>query len=213
MVTPIDVYNAIIDYCAASQTSICDVRTQCVMYTTCSQHSVTSVIDFDNVAIAYGKVVAGGRPASVDAIAVDCKNSLLMFVEKKIWYQFFEHLTAKQKADPTSAAIDKLSKYQLQDKYEGTCEICKYVTKDNDLFTYLPHMFVFVTELSENNPDPTAGFATNLGQLAESGTRIKDNVRQALIKGMKEHVKSVKCAHHRYMYCKDFDSFIANPTI
>lgn len=213
MMTPIDVYNAIIAYGAASQTSICDVRTQCVMYTTCSQHSVTSVIDFDNVAITYGKVVAGGRPASVDAIAVDSRNSILMFVEKKTWYQFFEHLTIKQKVKPAEAAIDKLSDYKLQNKYEGTCEICKFVTRDNDLFSYLPHMFVFLTELSENHPDPTAGFATNLGQLAASSTQIKEEVRQVVIKGMKEHVKSVKCAKHRYVYCKDFDSFIANPVI
>lgn len=213
MMTPIDVYNVISAYGVASQTSICDVRTQCVMYKMCSQHSVTSVIDFDNVAITYGKVVAGGRPASVDAIAVDRKNSLLMFVEKKTWYQFFEHLTIKQKAKPAEAAMDKLSDYDLQKKYEGTCEICKFVTNDKDLFSYLPHMFVFLTELSEIHPDPTAGFATNLGQLAESGTRIKDSVRQTVIKGMKEHVKSVKCANHRYVYCKDFDSFIANPII
>lgn len=213
MMTPIDVYNAIITYGAASETSICDVRTQCIMYTTCSRHSVTSVIDFDNVAIAYGQAKGINTPSSVDAITIDDSNSILILVEKKTWYQFFEHLTNKQKIKPAEAAMDKLSDYDLQKKYEGTCEICKFVTNDKDLFPYLPHMFVFLTELSENNPDPTAGFATNLGQLAVSSTPIKEEVRQVVVKGMKEHVKSVKCANHRYLYCKDFDTFIANPII
>jgi len=209
--SPIDVYNSIVAYKPAALVSICDVRTCCVMYSGCQSHSTSKVIDFDDVAIAYGHGLGVSRPSSVDAIAVDKHNSYLILIEKKTWYQFFQHLNSKQKKDPLSASLAKLDDYDLQKKYEGTCLICEHITSDKSLFTYIPHFFVFLTELSTSIPDPTAGFATMLGSLATSSSWLTIDIKKKIVAGMESKLSEIKCANHRYLSCNDFDTFISNP--
>jgi len=206
----IDTYNAIASYAGVSVSTICDVRARCLQYDRCSNKSKSDILDFDGAAHTYQQELSIKTPQSVDAIAVDSTGKLLILIEKKTWENFLLHLKDEDKANPTGAAIEKIGKYDLKGKYESTQRICEHITCENDLFLRLPHVFVFLTELTD--VDPTAGFATMLTTLAQTSSSVDYTIQQSIVAGMKSHLSTVSCSKSRYLNCMELDSFINNPS-
>lgn len=210
MMTPQDTYQCIAAYPGVTESCICDVRARCLQYKGCPNKSASILLDFDGAAHTYQTEKNEPQtPQSVDAIAVDHAQQLLILIEKKTWGQFLYYLPATEKADPAGAALSKLSTYDLKGKYESTRKICEHITKEKDLFLYLPHVFVFLTELSDK--DPMAGFASMLTSLAYTSSTVDYTIQQPIVKGMKTHLSTVPCSKSRYLNCMELDSFIRHP--
>lgn len=207
---PQQVYNCVKQYKGISTSTICKVKTQCLRFNTCNNKSNSSVLDFDNAAKTY-QTEKGlkNTPQSVDALTIDKKGTLLVLIEKKTWEFFFtkpqKNVNEELKKD---AALEKVKKYDLQGKYQSTIDICEHITKANGLFDSLPHVFVFLTEMSDT--DPTDGFATMMGDLASTSSIIDYETEKKLVGAMKTHLQSVKCQKSRYVYCEDLDKFLAD---
>lgn len=210
MMTPIDVYNAVAGYNGVFISTICDVKAQCEQYTACASKSTSSILDFDKAAETY-KAEKGlsNTPPTVDAIAIDSSNSLLILIEKKTWGAFFTRPQKGVAGSLESAALAKIPSYNLQGKYQSTRDICEHITNNSNLFDALPHVFVFLTELSAE--DPTAGFATMLGDLASTSSIVDYQTQKLLVGAMTSHLTTVSCSNSRYLYCQDLDEFIKDP--
>lgn len=210
--TPIEVYQSVERYGGAFSTTVCDIKAKCAQFSACAQKSSSCVLDFDGAAQTYRKEKKLQKtPPSVDAIAVDKDQSLLILIEKKTWSHFFSKPQKGASADLTSEAIAKVATYDLQGKYSSTREICEYISKVSDLFISLPHVFVFLTELSDLDSDPTGGFATMLGDLAISSSIIDYEIQSKVAGAMKNHLKTVSCKRNRYLSCNQLDAFIDDP--
>lgn len=210
MMTPIDVYNAVAGYNGVFISTICDVKAQCVQYASCSSKSTSSILDFDKTAETY-KTEKGllNTPPTVDAIAIDSSNSLLILIEKKTWGAFFIRPQKGVVGNLQSAALAKIPSYNLQGKYQSTRDICEHITNVPDLFDSLPHVFVFLTELSDE--DPTGGFATMMGNLASTSSIVDYQTQKILVGAMTSHLATVSCSNSRYLYCQELDDFIKDP--
>lgn len=209
--TPRSVYDTISKYQGIKVVTICDVKAKCKQYHTCSNRSKSHVLDFDEAAHVYQKQKALPKtPKSVDAIAINTAEDLLILIEKKTWEYFLERLPSMDKIEQEEAALDKLSSYDLQEKYRSTREICEYITNEAGLFQSLPHVFVFLSELSDN--DPMAGFVSMLSILAHTSSNIDYEIQYAIVNGMKQKLESVACQRSRYLNCMELDLFIDNPS-
>lgn len=210
MMNALDTYKAIATYEGVRISNICDIKAKCLQYDNCSNKSKSEILDFDGAAHTYEKELGTQTPQSVDAIAVDRAGELLILIEKKTWGNFLLHLNDKDKASPIEAALVKVGKYDLKEKYESTRRICEYITSENDLFLSLPHVFVFLTEIEDI--DPTAGFATMLASLAHTSSTVDYTIQQPIVAGMKHHLSTVPCKKSRYLNCMELDGFINNPS-
>lgn len=211
--TPFEVYQSVEGYGKVFSTTICDIKAKCAQFSTCVQKSSSSVLDFDGAAQTYrDEMKLNTTPPSVDAIAVDKDHTLLILIEKKTWSHFFLMPQKGVSGDLKSAAIAKVSTYDLQGKYSSTRAICEHVSKESDLFNTLPHVFVFLTELSDKEPDPTGGFATMLGGLAISSSIIDYEIQSDVVGAMKEHLKTVSCKNSRHLSCNELDAYIEDPS-
>lgn len=209
--TPLEVYNAISKYLGVSISNICDVRTQCLQYTTCSNKSTTPVLDFDKAAHTYQKAEGiKNTPQAVDAIAIDRLQTLLVLIEKKTWGQFFEYLPTSEKKNPLDAALEKVATYDLKGKYESTRSICEQITSNPYLFNELPHVFVFLTEFSDT--DPMGGFPGMMSELAFTSSSVDYKIQRPVVDEMRKHLTTVPCMNSRYLNCMELDAFIADPS-
>ena len=211
--TPIDVYQSVERYGQVFSTTICDIKAQCAQFGTCAQKSKSSVLDFDGAAQTYqNELSLKDTPKSVDAIAIDKNQSLLLLIEKKTWSHFFTMPQKNITGNLGAAAVSKVSSYDLQGKYSATREICEHITNEQDLFIMLPHVFVFLTELADVDSDPTGGFATMIGRLAISSSIIDYEIQRNVVGAMKSHLKTVSCKNSRYLSCNELDDFIDDPS-
>lgn len=211
--TPLEVYQSVEKYGKVFSTTICDIKTKCAKYSTCMQKSSSSVLDFDGAAQTYrNEKKLSMTPPSVDAIAVDKGHSLFILIEKKTWSHFFTKPQKGVTGDLMSAAIAKVSSYDLQGKYSSTRDICEHIAKEPDLFISLPHVFVFLTEFSDKSLDPTGGFATMLGNLSISSSDNDYEIPKKVVGAMKAHLKTVSCKKSRYLSCIELDAFIDDPS-
>lgn len=209
MMNALDTYRMIASYPGVSVTTICEVRARCLQYGICSNKSKSEILDFDGAAHTYQQEINIKTPQSVDAIAIDATGEILILIEKKTWENFLIHLKDEDKENPTDAALLKVREYDLKGKYESTRKICEHITKESDLFLSLPHVFVFLTELSDT--DPTAGFVTMLTSLAQTSSTIDYAIQHSIVDGMKSHLTTVPCRKSRYLNCMELDRFISNP--
>lgn len=187
------------------QTTICDIKAKCLLFPTCLDKSQIQVIDFDPIAKSYGdNIVKQDTPKSVDAITLNKVQNLLILIEKKTWYRFYQYTgTDKSYID------DKIREYQreLQEKYEATNTICSHFASMENVLKVVPHVYVFLTEIGEI--DSTEGFATMLGDLALASTfSVSYETVNYTVNSMQ--MVAEKVSNCRYVYCKDFDKFVGN---
>lgn len=209
MMTPREVYNAVASHPSAKISTICDVKAFCMGYITCSKKSNHKIVDFDDLAKDYGSINKCDTPSSVDALALVLDESQLVLIEKKTWEQWFAHLTDYEKKDSNSAINKKIGGYQLDKKYEGTQIVINQIVKESNLFDNLPHSFVFLSELSEN--DAMIDLAGMLSSLAFTSSKIDYSIRKQIVGEMKKHVKSSGCGNSRYLNCMELDDYLDNP--
>ena len=190
--------------------SICDVRTVCVEYKTCADKSTTDVIDFDDYAEQYKQQKGvGERPQSVDAVAIDASKQCLLLIEKKTWYQFYQHQlgSARDEADKKNAVENKIKEYttEIANKYVQSKVMIAHFTGVQDVVDTVQHVLAFLTELAVNYPDPTGGFATALGLLA---TTSSFDIRKYTVVKMQDSVTALPAPKKEYVYCKQLDEFV-----
>ena len=209
--TPRNVFDAISTYPGIKVDTICGVKARCKQYLVCSNKSKSDILDFDGAAHTYQKDKALSQtPQSVDAIAINKAEDLLILIEKKTWEHFLDHLSLSDKSEKKEAALAKLSSYDLRGKYKSTRDICQHITHKTDLFLTLPHVFVFVSELSDR--DPMASIATMLSSLAYTSSNVDYAIQQPIVEGIKQKLTTIPCQRSRYLNCMELDHFINDPS-
>ena len=114
------------------------------------------------------------------------------------------------KNEKKEAALAKLSSYDLRGKYKSTRDICQHITHKTDLFLTLPHVFVFLSELSDR--DPMASIATMLSSLAYTSSHVDYAIQQPIVEGIKQKLTTIPCQRSRYLNCMELDHFINDPS-
>lgn len=204
-----DIYNTLYSQPWRSSASVCDIRTVCVVHTTCAEKSVTDVIDFDEYAEQYKQQLGiPERPQSVDAIAIDSTKMYLLMVEKKTWYQFYKYQIKTTDVEETKRLIrEKVDEYtrEIANKYVRSKDIIAHFTGVTNVVDSVQHVLVFLTELGVDYPDPMGGFATDLALLAMTGSF---NKVQYTVNAMQNSVKTFPAPKKKYVFCKQFDGFV-----
>lgn len=197
--TPSDIVNCILSYKNATS-DVCRLKSVCTSFFSCAQKSKIPVVDFDEVKDAY--CLANRihpKRKSVDAICAKRDDSLLLFVEKKSWSQYFAHQPLDQ-----NHIIQQSSDFCFQKKYEDSINICCAICQQSDLFTEGNHAFVFLTD--ENLSDPLKNLTGNLNILGT--TSSVENAKIWASGASYAQLKTVSCDKRFVKYCKDFDSFV-----
>lgn len=207
-------YSQIKTYASLGDTTICCLHKSkpnlsCIddSQNNCKNPSQTKVIDFDAVKVLYcqqNKV--SPQPTSVDAIAH--KQHIFVFVEIKSNKNF---LTKQlNKPDDTVDAVDRKIKeqvknYNLIGKINDSIEICKEIVNDKNLFDRVAFVYVLVTDINTLT-NPMQVFQAQLNAAAYKTININHLLK--LNNAISENLKSSKHPN-RYVYCKDFDNFMA----
>lgn len=184
--------------------SICDIRAHCLLYQACTRKSTIDIIDFDEVARDYqNKTGAKETPSSVDAITINKQCDKLILIEKKTWYQFYQHF-----GQDKSVIDEKVNEYKqtLNEKYNSTNQIlCFYLSLQLNELEKLPKIYIWTTEI-DGQDDPTEGFATMIAVLANCN--IANEVQAYTVRAMQNAVKDIPLCV--YVPCKEFDNYVAN---
>ena len=205
-----EIYRNLYSQAWRKSASICDVRTVCVEYKTCADKSTTDVIDFDDYAEQYKQQKGiGERPQSVDAVAIDASRQCLLLIEKKTWYQFYQHqlVNARNETDKKNAIENKINEYtaEIANKYVQSKVMIAHFTGVQDVVDTVRHVLVFLTELAVDYPDPMGGFATALGLLTTTGSF---DIRKYTVKKMQDSVTALPAPKKEYVYCKQLDEYV-----
>lgn len=188
--------------------SICDVKARCVDFSICATKSTYGIIDFDSYAHEYqNQKGIPNTPPSMDAVTITNSTQILLMIEKKTWYQFFNFQLSGSDVDKKKQIDDKVDEYtqEISDKYVNTKEIISYYVKTPNVVDSIPHVLVFLTELSNQNPDPTSGFATILGILSMTASF---NINDYTYNAMQKSIVVLPAPHSEYIHCKELDNFI-----
>lgn len=189
--------------------SICDLKTQCIDYSSCENKSTCGIIDFDCYAHEYQVQKAiQNTPPSVDAVAITYSTQILLLIEKKTWYQFFTFQLNGSDMDKKKQIDDKVDEYtrEISEKYVKTKEIISHCVNTPNVVDSVPHILLYLTELSGQNPDPTSGFASILGILSMTASF---NIKEYTYNAMQKSVFVMPVPHCEYIHCKELDNFIA----
>mgnify|MGYP007069906836 CR=1 FL=1 len=191
-----------------SSLSICDVKARCVDFSICATKSTSDVIDFDPYAHEYqNQKSIPNTPPSVDAVTITNSKQIFLIIEKKTWYQFFNFQLSGSDVDKKKQIDDKVDEYtkEISDKYVNTKEIISHCVKTPNVIDTIPHILIFLTELSDEKTDPTSGFATILGLLAMTASfKIDEYTYNA----MQKSITILPAPHSEYIHCKELDHFI-----
>lgn len=204
-----DVYNQLKLQPCYNSVSICDVKARCVDFSICAKKSTCDVIDFDPYAHEYqNQKGIPNTPSSVDAVTITNSMQIFLMIEKKTWYQFFSFQLSGSDVEKKKQIDDKVDEYtrEISDKYVKTKEIISHYVKTPNVVDTIPHILVFLTELSGKNPDPTSGFATILGMLAMTASF---NINEYTYIAMQNSINVLPAPHSEYLHCKELDDFIA----
>lgn len=198
--TPSSIVQRIFSYKNAIS-NVCSLKSVCTSFSACGQKSKISVVDFDEVKDAYCQT-CGIHPKlkSVDAICAKQDGSLLLFVEKKSWSQYFAHQPLDR-----NHIMQQTSEFCFQKKYEDSVNICCAICQQVDLFTEENHAFVFLTD--EDLSDPVKNLVGNLNILG-----VSSSIESAKIwagDASYHQLETVSCKKRFVRYCKDFDSFVS----
>ncbi|MBR5328449.1 MAG: hypothetical protein IKV31_07940 [Paludibacteraceae bacterium] len=177
-------------------------------FSNCAVKSICCIIDFDPYAHEY-QIQKGilNTPPSVDAVTITNSTQILLMIEKKTWYHFFNFQLSGSDIDKKRQIDDKVDEYtrEISDKYVNTKEIISHCVNTPDVVDTIPHILIFLTELSGKNPDPTSGFATILGLLAMTASfKIDEYTYNA----MQKSINLLPAPHSEYLHCKELDNFI-----
>lgn len=195
---PSEIYNALLAF-KKVESDLCSLKSQCTSFSTCGTKSTTKVIDFDEVKNEYCRNNAiSPLWKSVDGVCAKQNDSLFLFIEKKSWSQFFRHQEHSKER-----IIKQANDFSLNEKYEKSIEICSNIVGQTNLFTEDNHAFLFFSDI---NPDtsPLTAFQYNLNMLAGTSTEI---IKLAIGASLQE-ICNVKCKKRRFVFCRDFDSYV-----
>lgn len=191
------------------QVSICDLKAKCIDFFLCKNRSNCGIIDFDSYAHEYqNQKNIQNTPPSVDAVAITNSMQKLLLIEKKTWYQFFKFQLTGNDIDKKRQIDDKVDEYtrEISTKYINSKEIISHCVNTTNVVDMVPHILLFLTELSSHNPDPTSGFASILGILSMTASF---NINEYTYKSMQNSLIVLSTYHCEYIHCKELDNFIS----
>ena len=196
--TPIELYKKMsAQYPSHVVASICEVETTCRKKGFCAQNQNYPVIDFDEVKNDFCQ---GGKSlASVDAVCASGKGRYFCFVELKGWSNYVNYLDKQKKTIAETA-----KGYNLKGKLDDSQEICILISGNKDLFMGMPIVFLLVTDITAKD-DGMAVFADAMFKLAETSSDTYSKCLTAARKTLDTEIR----VEHDYVYCKDFDKYIA----
>lgn len=194
-------------YASLTNTSICmlhnaESKTPCPKSKYfCGKESIKPAVNFDAVKDVFCnrnkiKVVW----PSVDAILY--KNNIFLFVEIKSWQNFDRHQVkvGDSPEDIQDKADQQAKKFNLKLKIDSSIEICKNISKDPELFSKMPTVYVLVTDV-DAVLDPLVRFRARLGILSYNAMNIP-SYANASFNAIKASGMNV-----RYVNCRNFDAF------
>lgn len=200
-------FELIREYASLSNTSICmlhnaEPKTPCPQSKFfCGKESIISAVNFDAVKDVFcNRNKLKTLLPSVDAVLY--KKELFIFVEIKGW-QNFDRYYVEVEDSPSEIQIkaDKQAKkFNLKLKIDSSIEICKNISKDPDIFTGMPMVYVLVTDV-DTVLDPLVRFRARLGILSYNAINIPFYT-SASNKAIKATGMNI-----RYQNCRNFDKF------
>lgn len=99
---------------------------------------------------------------------------------------------------------DTASGYNLNGKLDDRQQICISIFDNKDLFKGMPIVFLLVTDITVKD-DGMAVFADAMFKLAETSSDTYSKCLTAARKTLDTEIR----VEHDYIYCKDFDKYIA----
>lgn len=199
--TPIQLYNALSTaYPQHIVESVCCTETNCKKRGYCLDKQSYPVLDFDEIKKEYYHGQPVSMPASVDAVCVGSKQKHVCFVELKGWENYISHISQQRDSIEETAGG-----YNLDGKLLDSQELCKKITSDPDLFLNIPTIFLLVTDIDVKTHG-IESFADNMLALASTGTDIYSQCATAAKRTLDSEIH----IDHYFIYCKDFDEFVAN---
>lgn len=205
--TPQELYLSILAFKADIISTICTLHKPCSVHPLCSNNSSTEVLNFDKVEKELAKGKRSAMP-SCDGVSLSKDNSVFCFVEIKGWKKFVDYNIANE--FPSISEVEKqkieekAASYNLKGKLEHSIANCEEISKQRNVFTNIPYIYVIVTDI-EKEKNAIEDFAVNLSSLAETSSvwTICDNSMLQQMNKMDTAIKKV------YTHCQDFDACIA----
>lgn len=178
--------------------SICKLEKNCRRQGFCERRQGMPVVDFDGVKDIFYQ--GRRKPSSVDAVCVSGKGKYFCFVELKGWKKYLQY-EEKQKENIEETA----GGYHLEEKREGSVQLCVEIAEDDSLFASMPVVFLLMTDI-EVKENGIEAFANSMFALAE--TSSDRYVR--CVTAAKNVLESQIRVEHDYICCKDFDKYVSS---
>lgn len=205
--TPIQVYKKLLQTVKVSETVLCNLHKPCKDNRQCRSVSSYKVLDFDAVEKEMSAREKRAPHPSVDAVACTKSSKTFCFIEMKGWKEFVKHNGIKDEIAPSEADVNnvvgKASAYDLQGKFDNSCDLCKTIMSDKSLFEHIKIAYIVVSDVDSRH-DAMDDFASNLTSLAMTSS-IWTVCDRELEKNLK-NVFSVVDKH--YTHCQEFDELM-----
>lgn len=205
--TPLEIYNRVLDFSGIPATILCDLHSACTprksrSYLCGIAGTKTPVIDFDEIK-TLADAAKGSAPTrkSVDALTVAPSRMFLCFVELKSWELLITHNGSED------SIRRQASKYasDLPMKLSDSMQICREIAAGPDTFDGCKIVYILVTDISVSE-DGIMAFNSDLTALAGTSSNLKD-LCNTLSQGVMDRIQSVET---RYWECRNFDKDLSN---